>query len=149
MGAAFGWRCENCGAGEGFSTGSGMRSFNVSETHARIRRGKLGKIAKHLLSDDCPLDVNTIDASAYFRCPDCSALGEGAKVMLTVKGDKFDLALHVPPERCPRCGGNFEFAENRVPVSDGEIREHVMRTAESGCPECGSKAVKLEEMCWD
>ena len=149
MGSGTGWRCRSCGAGEEYWTGCGMMSCNVAETRERIARGELGQIAKRLLSEDFPLDVNTVDEHAFFRCPECGKLGEGMSVRFYVVGDSFEMMLHMPPKACPACGGEFVYADDCTPVSDCEIAAYVERIEQSGCPECGSKDVDPTMVMWD
>ena len=149
MGSGNGWRCKNCGAGAEYWTGYGMASFNVSETRERIERGELGNIAKHLLSEDFPLEINTIDEVAFYRCHSCEALVEGMNVRFFAKGGSQDLVLHVPPEKCPKCGMEFSSVDECTPVSDGEIETFVESIMREGCPECGSKDVEPTMVLWD
>ena len=149
MGSGSGWRCKSCAAGEEYWTGCGMMSCNVGETRARISSGDLGKIAAQLLSEEFPLDVNTVDERAFFRCPGCDKLVEGMSVRFYVADDSYELVLHVPPEKCPACDEEFCCTEERTPVSDGEIYARVESVLQSGCPECGSKDIEPIMVMWD
>ena len=149
MGSGIGWRCKKCGAGKEYCTGYGMRSSNVSETRKRIERGELGVIAKHLLSGDCPLEVNTIDEVVFYRCRSCEKLVEGANIRFCAEGGPRDFVLHVPPEECPDCGAEFTLVDECTPVSEGEIEARVEKILREGCPECGNKAVEPTAVFWD
>ena len=148
MGSGSGWRCKSCGAGKEYWTGCGMMSFDVVETRELIAKGELGEIAKHLLSDDFPLDVHTIDERAFYRCHGCGKLA-GGMVVRFCADDSFEVLLPVPPDKCPGCGEEFSFRDERAPVSDGEIAAYIESVMRSGCPECGSKEIEPTAVMWD
>ncbi len=149
MGSGSGWHCRKCGAEEEYWTGYGEASCNVSETRERIARGDLGEIAKALLSNDFPLEVNIIDETVFYRCCSCEALVEGMNVRFFARGGSQDLVLHVPPEKCPECGTEFFGVDECTPVSDGELFARVERIIRDGCPECGSKDIEPVLTRWD
>lgn len=149
MGSGSGWRCKKCGAGEEYWTGYGMASCNVSATRERIERGELGDVAKHLLSDDFPFEVSTIDEVVFYRCRSCEKLVEGMNIRFCAAGEWQDLVLHVPPEKCPECGMEFSGVDECTPVSEGEIEARVESIMREGCPQCGSKDVDPTMVLWD
>lgn len=148
MGSGSGWRCKSCGAGEEYWTGCGMMSFDVAETRKLITQGEFGEIARHLLSDEFPLDVHTIDERAFYRCPGCGKLIAGT-CMRFCADDAFEMVLPVPPDKCPECDEGFSFQDERIPVSDGEIAAYVESVMLSGCPKCGSKEIDPTMVMWD
>ncbi|MCR5845015.1 MAG: hypothetical protein K6G78_00385 [bacterium] len=149
MGAGNGWYCKSCGVEEYYPVGAGLMSLNVEETRECIARGEFGEIARQLLSKDFPLDVNTVDEHAFYRCPECGKLIGGGVVRFFVGKDDFELMLPVVPEECPACGARFEFVDDRKPVSEREIDAYVAEILESGCPNCGSKDVHQLAIMWD
>jgi len=148
MGEYMGWRCADCGAGEGFRSGGGMLSFNDPELVDRAKAGELGPAMQVLLAEGIPQGWTLFNESAFYPCPGCGGVIAGGVVRID-DGSGNWLVFHAAPDACGECGYELLHWDERVPMGESELASRCAERVEAGCPECGGKNVVLESMDWD
>lgn len=149
MGSIIGWRCENCGAGESFQFGIGMRLVDSTAIAEDASNGSLGPAMQRLFSDGIPEGWTVSRFSEYYLCPSCGGIIKGAALRIDDGGGAGWLDYHLEPEACEACECELAFWDDRVPLSEHELSLRCEDTAKAGCPKCGGMNVSVEFGNWD
>lgn len=148
MGTMIGWECEDCGARETFSCGTGMMGINDPELVRRAGDGSLGPAMKMLLGGGVPDGWYAYRENAYYECPECGAIIAGSSVRIA-DGSRGRLVYHARPDVCEACGEDFDFWDDTVPLSEDDLLNRCRCKVESGCPKCESRNARYFLANWD
>lgn len=148
MGSIIGWRCEDCGARQGFALGGGRQSYNNPEVVEQSANGSFGPAMKRLLGEGIPDGWTVLRESAYYRCPKCGGVVRGGTLRID-NGTGWWLAYHTKPDACETCGEELFFWPDKVPMSEKELLARCEGYVESGCPKCGGTNVIVVAGAWD
>ena len=149
MGSLFGWHCNDCGAGESFGCGTGMRPLLSHEIQEDAANGSLGPAMQRLFKDGIPEGWTVSRKNDYYLCPNCGGIIDGASLRIDDGSGAGWLDYHLEPEACKACGCELVFWDDHVPLSERELQRRCEDIAKAGCPKCGSKHVSVEFGNWD
>ena len=134
MGSGITWTCKDCGREIDLFYLGGSRA-NTESVYAECERGAFGEIAKYLVSDECPIEINVgMDACIYY-CPHCNELIERWKLGIWASDDFYYEVDEAFPE-CPKCGSRHV----QGPYSGDRALEVINEHEPTICPECGREA---------
>ena len=125
-----------------------MMGFNGPKVVEAARSGELGPAMGTLLADGIPEGWTLFDGNAFYLCPNCGEVVPGGTVRID-DGSGNWLVFHVEPGPCASCGGELEFWDDKIPLTQHELVDRCVEVEMSGCPECGGKAVELDVGKWD
>ena len=145
MGSMYEWSCESCGAGERFSCGGGMLSYNEPSVISRAGEGAYGEAMARLLQDGVPDGWSVFRSQIYWLCPECDATFEGTELSVNDRGEG-KLIYRAAPGTCPACG--WELVDE-TPMSEADISDRCMSRQRDGCPKCGGRTVTFTFGNWD
>lgn len=148
MGSIIGWHCNDCGSKESFFCGGGMLGFNQPSVVERSKNGTFGPAMKQLFGGGIPKGWTVFTENAFYRCPHCDSVIESNTFRIDDDHGGW-LVYHMKPKACETCKEELFFWDDKVPMTEKELRARCRKYSDNGCPKCGGKNISIDWGEWD